>query len=211
MYKKSLILTIMTLNLINASPLNSTKEQVQKVVNKASTVIQVQPVSNSTLQKKSKLTIAEATLKAINSARAKNQTCAKATSALRWNPALYQKTKEHSIDMAVTNKLSHIGSGTQTDITAINLELKRGSHFYERVNQKKDSKKILSAELIIRTEQSSLKSPRDLINYWITKPNDCKVIMDSRFTDVALSKVISNKDNKAYWTLMLIGNQKTKK
>jgi len=211
MYKKSLLFTIMTFSLINANPLNSVKEQMKNVDNRASTAMQVQPLSNTTVQKKSKLTIEEATLKAINSARAKNQTCSKATRALRWNPALYQKTKEHSIDMAVTNRLSHMGSGTQTDITAINLGLKRGSHFYERVNQKKDSKKILSAELIIRTEKSSLKSPKDLINYWISKPKDCKVIMDSRFTDVALAKVISNKDNRAYWTLMLIGNQKTKK
>ena len=101
-------------------------------------------------------------------------------------------------------------SGTKTDITAIDLGLTRGSHFYERVNQKKDSKKILSAELIIRTEANSYKSPKDIINYWISKPKDCKVIMDSRFSDVALAKVISNKDEKAYWTLMLIGNQKTK-
>jgi len=80
--------------------------------------------------------------------------------------------------MAVNNKLSHIGSGTQTDRTAISLNLKRGSYFYERVNQKKDSKKILSAELIIRTDKNSLKSPKQLINYWVQQNSSCKVIMD---------------------------------
>ena len=210
MHKKSLLLAVIALSLVNANTLNDIKEKVQNLDTQTPVIIQKDPLNNST-QKNNKLTIAQATLKAINSVRVKNQTCAKATKALRWNPALYKKTKEHSIDMAVTNRLSHVGSGTQTDITAINLGLQRGSKFYERVNQKKDSKKILSAELIIRTEKSSLKSPRDLINYWISKPNDCKVIMDSRFSDVALAKVISNKDNKAYWTLMLIGNQKTKK
>ena len=155
-----------------------------------------------------KLTISEATLLAVNSARIKPQVCAKPTKQLKWNQGLYQVAKEHSIDMAVNGKLSHNGSGTKTDVTAKRLKLKRGSFFFERVNQKPYSKELLSGELVIRSDTKSLKSPKDLIQYWIKKPKDCKVIMDSRFTDVALAKVISNKDNKAYWTLMLMGPRK---
>ena len=162
---------------------------------------QTTPIAAST----KKLTISEATLKAINGARTKNQICAKATNAINWNKPLYEIAKEHSIDMAVNSKLSHNGSGKLTDKTAQRLGLQRGSYFYERVNQKKDSKKYFSGELIIRTDLASLKSPKDLINYWISKPSSCKTIMDPRFTDVALAKVVSNKEQRAYWTLMLMG------
>ena len=172
----------------------------------ASSVQEIQKNSNATGKKK--LTISEATLLAINSVRLKPQICSKATKQLKWNEKLYQVAKEHSIDMAVTGKLSHTGSGTKTDLTAQKLNLHRGSFFYERVNQKANSKELLSGELVIRSNAIALRSPNDLIKYWIQKPKDCKVIMDPRFTDVSLAKVISNRDNKAYWTLMLMGARK---
>ena len=188
-----------------ATMLKTTKDNLQKVVhqNKPAQI----PTSTTKTTKKT-LTISEATLLAINSTRLKPQICGKATTQLRWNKGLYQIAKEHSIDMAVSGKLSHNGSGTKTDLTAKRLNLKRGSFFYERVNQKANSKELLSGELVIRSNANALKSPKNLINYWISKPKDCKVIMDPRFTDVALAKVVSNKDNKAYWTLMLMGPRK---
>ena len=158
----------------------------------------------------SKLTISQATIKAINEARSKRQICSEPVNPLRWNQTLYKYAKEHTVDMAVTKKLSHDGSGTATDITAKVLGLKRGSHFYERVNQKVNDKTILSGELVIRSDINSLKNPKELINYWIKIPNDCKVIMDPRFSDVALAKVVDNKNKKAYWTLLLAGSR-TKK
>jgi len=161
-------------------------------------------------QSTSKLTISQATIKAINEARSKRQICSEPVNPLRWNQTLYKYAKEHTVDMAVTKKLSHDGSGTATDITAKVLGLKRGSHFYERVNQKVNDKTILSGELVIRSDINSLKNPKELINYWIKIPNDCKVIMDPRFSDVALAKVVDNKNKKAYWTLLLAGSR-TKK
>ncbi len=158
----------------------------------------------------SKLTISQATIKAINEVRSKRQICSGPVNPLRWNQTLYKYAKEHTVDMAVTKKLSHDGSGTATDITAKVLGLKRGSHFYERVNQKVNDKTILSGELVIRSDINSLKNPKELINYWIKIPNDCKVIMDPRFSDVALAKVVDNKNKKAYWTLLLAGSR-TKK
>jgi len=155
-----------------------------------------------------KITIKEATLKAINSLRQSNQICAKATKPLIWNKELYNVTKEHTVDMAANNLLSHEGSGKETDLTAKRLGLSRGSHFYERVNQKKDSKEILSGELVVSVAANSYKTPKAVLNYWINRPNDCKVIMDSRFSDVALSKVINTKNGRAYWTLMLAGRNK---
>ena len=160
--------------------------------------------------KKRKLSIAQATILAINSVRSQNQICAKATTPLKWSQELYNVAKEHSIDMATSGLLSHEGSGTQYDFTAKKLGLKRGSHFYERINQERDSKQYLSGELIVRTDKNNFYSPKDVINYWIKIDKDCKIIMDPRFSEVALSKVISKKDNKAYWTLNLRGKKSEK-
>lgn len=194
---KFFLYLILPLSLFATEPINKINDQFQKAQSITQTYAKTEHLK--------KLTISQATLKAINEARSLNQICSRATNPLRWNKGLYYHAKEHSIDMAVNNKLSHMGSGTKTDITAQNLKLNRGSYFYERVNQKVNSKKILSGELIIRTTTNTLKGPRELIGYWLKNPNDCKVIMDSRYTDVALAKVISNKDNKAYWTLLLAG------
>jgi len=178
---------------------NTNSNNTSPALNEAPNIPQVQKV---------KISIKDATMETINLLRTTNQMCAPATRALRWNEALYQVTKEHSIDMAVNSMLKHDGSGKETDITAKNLRLNRGSHFYERVNQRKDSKEILSGELVVSVGETSYQTPKEVLNYWINRPNDCKVIMDPRFSDVALSKVINKKTGRAYWTLMLAGKNK---
>ena len=177
---------------------------------KASTAIKSASAVTTTNESKpaKKITIKDATLKAINALRTTNQACAKATKPLIWNEALYKVTKEHTVDMAANSMLKHDGSGKDTDLTAKRLGLSRGSHFYERVNQKVNSKEILSGELVVSVAANSYKSPKAVLNYWIHRPNDCKVIMDPRFSDVALSKVINTKTGRAYWTLMLAGRNK---
>jgi len=159
--------------------------------------------------KPKKISISDATMKAVNKMRQSIQICsAHRVAPLIWNKFLYSVAKEHSIDLAVTGMVQHDGSGTDTDVTAKKLNLNRGSHFYERVNQKLESKEILSGELVVATGSSFYKSPKDILTYWINKPKSCKVIMDPRFTDIALSKVISNTTGKAYWTLLLAGKRK---
>lgn len=182
-------------------------EQTTTTIAPATTPVPTTPPANAPIRPR-KMTISEATIKAINSARAQKQICSNPVAPLRWNPQLYKYAKEHTIDMAVTNKLGHDGSGTKTDVTAKILQLNRGSHFYERVNQSTTKKTIRSGELVIRSDIYSLRTPKELIAYWVKIPNDCKVIMDPNFTDVALSKVIDNKHKKAYWTLLLAGNRK---
>ncbi len=204
---KILLSSTIVVATLNAQNLQTTQENYKNTITNSNPT---QAVTIAQKSPKHKLTIAQATILAINSIRSKPQICSKASTPVRWNNSLYQVTKEHTIDMAITGKLSHNGSGTKSDITAKNLGLNRGSYFYERVNQAKDSKKILSSELVIRTDKDSYKKPKDLINYWIAKQEDCKILMDPRFTDVAMSKVISNRDNKAYWTLMLVGARKNK-
>ena len=208
MYIHIILSSVLLASTLGAANLQATKDDFTKATQKINQVQANTPPkipANTTVKKK--LTIAEATLLASNSLRSKPQICSKATKQLRWNKGLYQVAKEHSIDMAVNQKLAHDGSGLKEDTTAQRLSLKRGSHFYERVNQKENSKEILSGELVTRSN-ISLKSPKDLLNYWIARPADCKVIMDARFTDIALAQVISNKDNKTYWTLMLVGPRK---
>ena len=155
-----------------------------------------------------KLTIKEAALKAINSIRTHPQICSKGAPTLQWNQHLYNMAKEHSIDMAVTGLLQHNGSGTKTDVTAVRLKLNRGSFFYERVNQKVNSKNLFSGELIVRTSINTLSSPKTILSYWVKHPKDCQLIMNPNFTSFAMAKVISNKDNRAYWTLLLAGKRK---
>ena len=200
--KKNLFFIIFFALTIN---INATQDRFEKA-KVAKTDIN-SSIQTSTAPLNKKISIKEATLKAINEIRTKNQYCAKATKPLIWNPALYEIAKEHSIDMAVNNMLSHDGSGGEYDLTAKKLGLKRGSKFYERVNQEKDSRKYLSGELVLAVNANGLKTPKEVLQYWIKKPNNCKVIMDPRFVNIALSKVISKSNGKAYWTLLLLGGE----
>ena len=206
---KHIILSLFTINSLNSASLEALpKQNISNSPDKFEKATTKVPTKSTHLS--SKLTISEATLQAINKIRTKPQTCAPATLILKWNQRLYYFAKEHSIDMAVSGKLSHNGSGKETDLTAIRLKLTRGSTFFERVNQKKDSKNIVSGELIIRSDIHLLKNPKELMNYWIKNPKNCKIMMDPRFTDVALAKVISNKDNKSYWTMLFAGKREKK-
>jgi len=188
--------------------LQEVSSNTTKPLNQQSTPLQ-QTAPAQPIAKPKKVSISEATLKAINKIRQSIQICSsKKAPPLIWNKFLYNEAKEHSIDLAVTGLVQHDGSGTETDVTAKKLNLNRGSHFYERVNQKANSREILSGELVVATGNTFYKTPKDILYYWINKPKACKVIMDPRFSDVALSKVISNTTGKAYWTLLLAGRRK---
>ena len=195
MYRKHILAILLSSTLLVAQGNNSTADRFERAPQ------QKQPSSK-------KLTIKEAALKAVNSVRTHPQICSKGTTPLQWSPHLYNMAKEHSIDMAVTGLLQHNGSGTKSDVTAVRLKLNRGSFFYERVNQKVDSKNLYSGELIVRTSLNTLASPKTVISYWIKHPKDCQLIMNPNFTSFAMAKVISNKDNRAYWTLLLAGKRK---
>jgi len=209
--KKRLILLISATLLLNASPYDDKFEKAKtEIKNTQAPAIESAPPATQQIPSTpvKKISIKDATINAINKLRSQPQICSsKPVRALIWNPYFYQIAKEHSIDMAVNGKVQHDGFGGETDLTAKKLGLKRGSKFYERVNQKIGSKDLLSGELVIATSKEFYKTPKEILNYWINKPKDCKVIMDPRFSDVALSKVISNKNGKAYWTLILVGKR----
>ncbi len=189
---KSIFFTILLISIIYAQPNDSFEAAPKKI-----SQINMNNISSK------KISIKDATLKAINELRSKNQICSKSTTPLKWNKNLYEYAKEHAVDMAVNHFLSHNGSGKKEDLTAQRLGLKRGSYFYERVNQEKDSKKILSGELILAVSANSMKRPKDVLSYWINREKDCLLIMDSRFKSVGLSKVVDTNINRAYWVLLL--------
>ncbi len=210
MKKRLIILFAMTSLALYASPYEDKFEKAKNSPNtQTPTIESAQPVIHQAQPKPiKKVSIKDATIEAINKLRAQPQICSsKPVRPLIWNPYFYEIAKEHSIDMAVNGKVQHDGFGGETDLTAKKLGLKRGSKFYERVNQKIGSRELLSGELVIATSKDFYKTPKEILNYWINKPKDCKVIMDPRFSDVALSKVISNKNGKAYWTLILVGKR----
>lgn len=220
MSKKLLFATLLSTSLLLAASGNTPQDKLEKApsynqnrINQQATILQQQdstkkqPKVDPSAGTK-KLTIKEAALKAINSVRTRPQICSKGAKPLTWSKHLYNMAKEHSIDMAVTGLLQHNGSGTKTDVTAKRLKLNRGSYFYERVNQKVNSKNLYSGELIIRTSLHTLASPKTLIDYWIKQPKDCQLIMNPNFTSFAMAKVVSHKDNRAYWTLLLAGKRK---
>jgi len=208
MYRKHILPIVLTSTLLMAQGSSSSQDRFEKAPNLQQASIKQQVVAKQQQPTTKKLTIKEAALKAVNSVRTHPQICSKGAKPLQWSPHLYNMAKEHSIDMAVTGLLQHNGSGTKTDITAKRLNLKRGSFFFERVNQKINSKNLYSGELIVRTSLDTLASPKTLIDYWIKQPKDCQLIMNPNFTNFAMAKVISNKDNRAYWTLLLSGKRK---
>jgi len=212
--KKGVFLFFLISLFLYSSPYDDKFEKAKRVIenNQSQSIESAPPATPITQQIQpvpvKKISIKDATMEAINKLRTSPQICSsKPVRPLIWNPYFYNIAKEHSIDMAVNGKVQHDGFGGETDLTAKRLGLKRGSKFYERVNQKVNSKELLSGELVIATSKEFYQTPKDILKYWINQPKYCKVIMDPRFSDVALSKVISNKNNKAYWTLLLVGKR----
>jgi uncharacterized protein YkwD len=161
--------------------------------------------SNITPQKL--ISVKDATMGYINKLRAKPQKCSsKPAPALKWNEELYKKAKEHSIDMALNNFLSHTGSGKESDVTAQVLKLGRGSTFPERMNQGKKTDRF-SVELLAAVHQKYYKTPKEILDFWIKGGKTCREIMNPKVTDVAIAKVINHKTKKAYWTLILSGKK----
>jgi len=140
-------------------------------------------------------------LEVINEARAKARDCNDGKGlvgpsvALTWNSELYASAYEHSNDLATSDTFSHLGSGTDSDITGSNLG--KASRFNERmktngyVNYRIIGENIAGGQ---ETIESALKS-------WLASPAHCTNIMESEFTEIGVAVVV-NTDSKyrVYWT-----------
>lgn len=146
-------------------------------------------------------------LEVINKYRTNTQDCGingiyPPAKPLRWNEKLYNTALEHSQDMASVEHLSHNGSGTNSDLTAVFYDLDRGSYFYERMkyNSYTQSHKGPFAENVLYGTFDI--SPKKAMDIWIASDNHCKNIMNRNLTEVAIASAKSKK-GWTYWSMEL--------
>jgi len=132
-----------------------------------------------------------------------------ATTPLKWNATLAKAALEHSQDIAtyLTNPISqteainrykHEGSGTASDITAQKTNLSTGSTIEQRLQYHKYN--YLSAGENMTAGQD-VTTATQAIQRWLKSDIHCKVLMQSKFTEVGMAQVIdANSFYLNYWT-----------
>jgi len=138
-------------------------------------------------------------LSAVNKMRAVPRQCGtktyRAAKPLVWNEALYKASYEHSKDMALCNYFSHKGSGLQSDWTAEKQKLGRCSTLINRIENNGYGRYGGLAENIAY----GAKSVEKVMQQWINSDGHCKNIMNPKFTDFGMAKVVSE-NGTVYWT-----------
>lgn len=143
-------------------------------------------------------------LEAINNARAQEQDCGPygvfpPAPALQWSDTLYRAAYEHSYDMAVSNTFSHTGSGTQSDITAVQMDLQRGSRVSERLEANGYTSWRAYGENI--AAGTDMEEAVEAVTGWIESPDHCKNLMNPKFKEVGLAHYhVGESHYRHYWT-----------
>ena len=131
----------------------------------------------------------QAYLDAVNAARSVGRNCGDTymppAPPLQWSDALYRAAYEHSQDMAATGVLTHDGSGTETDWTAIVWDLGRGSVFNERIKNNGASMSG-SGENIALVHNGGTQY---VINGWLNSPGHCMNLMSPVWKYVGMARV----------------------
>jgi uncharacterized protein YkwD len=136
-------------------------------------------------------------LNAVNAVRAQGIDCGvdygymPPVQPLHWSDALYRAAYEHTVDMASTHTLGHIGSGTDSDWTAQVQNLGRGSTKSERAA----NNGIREAYVVFENAVSGAGSYGSAMNAWIHSPGHCRTIMMPGVNAFGASPGISG-----YWT-----------
>ena len=143
----------------------------------------------------------------INRKRAEARNCGEygsfsPASSLTWNNKLYNTALEHSNDMAHISKLSHEGSGTETDLTALAFDLNRGSSMIERMEYNgylgnhsgPYGENVLYGTFNINTLEA--------IDLWLESPAHCANFMNPNFKEVGIAKSVNAKGWN-YWSMEL--------
>ena len=138
-------------------------------------------------------------LDAINAARAETQDCGSEgvfdpADALSWNDRLGNAAWEHSNDMAESNTFSHTGSGTQSDLTAQNEGLDRGSRFNERIENQGYTEYRTVGENIA----AGYATAQEVVEGWLASDHHCANLMNPKFTEVGMALV--EKEGSEYGT-----------
>ena len=153
-------------------------------------------------------------LDAINAARAIEQDCGSegikpAVFPLVWNDKLYSAAAEHSVDLAAWNngvttvaeastRFSHEGSGTDSDWTAKQLELRRGSTARERVEYSGYKWQASGENIAAGTTTDTAVA---VVQQWLDSPPHCANLMSSNYTEVGMAMVEdANSFYIHYWT-----------
>jgi uncharacterized protein YkwD len=141
-------------------------------------------------------------LEALNKARSITRDCRDGkgvvgpSKSLTWNDALYAAAYAHSSDMAQSDTFSHYGSGTASDITAINNEREK-SYFYERIESNGYGNYTALGENIAGGQ----KNLDEVMEAWLKSPGHCANIMNDTFSEVGIAIVVEEDSTYGiYWT-----------
>jgi len=141
-------------------------------------------------------------LNALNLARSVSRDChdgkgiVPPAKPLTWNSELYASAYEHSSDMAQSNTFSHLGSGTESDITASNNG-KGKSYFYDRIISNGYGNYSALGENIAGGQQTL----DEVMKAWLASPSHCANIMNSNFEEVGVAVIVEeDSDFGIYWT-----------
>ena len=131
---------------------------------------------------------------------------------LVWEPALVNAAQEHSNDMAENNYLSHKGSFKESDITAYNLGLQRGSTPKERAKNSNFDGERVSENITKTIAQNSDVSDDDIIagvEQLLNTKEGCENIEDAYIDSIGIAKATREINGKTYiyWT-QLFGAKK---
>jgi uncharacterized protein YkwD len=161
------------------------------------------PTQLSTQENLTKISITQQEfLDAINKARSTSRDCypndpnrsfMEATHPLTWNNELYASALEHSTDLANSDTFSHLGSGTEHDITG-NGE---ASEFFERILANGYTHYYSVGENIAGGQ----KNLEEVMTAWLKSPGHCTNIMKDTYKEVGVAVVLNDESTYGiYWT-----------
>ena len=141
-------------------------------------------------------------LDAINKARSIARDCypddstrgfMEATHPLTWNDELYASALEHSTDLAESDTFSHLGSGTDSDITGDG----KASKFFERIIANGYTNYYSVGENIAGGQ----KNLEEVMEAWLKSPTHCTNIMKDTYKEIGVAVVLNNESTYGiYWT-----------
>jgi len=141
-------------------------------------------------------------LNAINKARSIPRDCypddpnrgfMEATHPLTWNNELYASALEHSTDLALSDTFSHLGSGTDSDITGDG----EASKFFERIMNNGYTNYYSVGENIAGGQ----KDLEEVMKAWLKSPAHCTNIMKDTYKEVGVAVVLKEDSTYGvYWT-----------
>jgi len=138
-------------------------------------------------------------LEAVNAMRENPRYCGTrfyaSAQPLVWNEALYKASYEHSRDMAITQTMSHPGSGTQSDWTVAQQRLNRPSRFSERI----ENNGYVRYKGIAENIAYGARVLNHVMQQWINSEGHCRNIMNPIYNELGMAEVKSA-DGVPYWT-----------